>query len=51
MEDFVALDLIDDAIEGVGVNANSPPVLTEVAGAPMFEEVELRRLLDRGVPL
>ena len=51
MEDFVALDLIDDAIKGVGVNANSPPVLTEVASVPMFEEVELRCLLDRRVPL
>ena len=41
MEDFVAANLVDDAIENVGVDAYSSPVLIKIAMAPVFEEVNL----------
>lgn len=40
VEDFVVVDLIDNAVEGM-VNAYPSPVLTKVANAPMVEEMEL----------
>ena len=41
VENIVGADLVDDAVEGAGVNADSPPVLIEVASMPVFKEVEL----------
>jgi len=38
VEDFMGTDLVDNAIESVGVNADCSPVLIEVAGVPIFEE-------------
>jgi len=46
VEDAVVMDLVEDAVEGVRVNAYSPPVLIMVTVAPEFKEVDLRRLLD-----
>ena len=46
VEDVVVVDLVDNAVEGIRVNAYPSPVLTKVTGAPMVEEMELRRLLD-----
>ena len=37
VEDFMGADLVDDAVEGVGVNTDFSPVLIDVAGAPVFE--------------
>jgi len=37
----MAANLVDDAIENVGVDAYSSPVLIEIAVAPVFEEVNL----------
>jgi len=41
VEDVMGADLVDDAIEGVGVNVDSSPVLVDVASAPVFKEREL----------
>ena len=37
----MVVDLIDNAVEGIRVNAYPSPVLTKVADAPMVEEMEL----------
>ena len=47
MEDAVVMDLVDDAVEGVRVNAYSSPVLITITVVPVFKEVDLRCLLDR----
>ena len=49
VEDVVVIDLVDDAVKGVGVNAYFFPILIKVAIAPVFEKVELQQLLDRRV--
>ena len=49
MKNSVVADLLDDAVEGVGVNTYSSPVLVKVAVAPVLKEVQLRRLLDGGI--
>jgi len=41
VEDFVAANLVDNAIENVGVDAYLSPVLIEIAVAPVFKEVNL----------
>jgi len=46
MENLVAADLVGDAIENVGVNAYSSPVLIKIPTTPVFKEVDLRRLRD-----
>jgi len=47
VEDTVVTDLVDDAVEGVRVNAYSSLVLIRITVATVFKEVDLRRLLDR----
>ena len=46
VEAVVITDLVDNAIESVGVDTNFSPVLIEIIVAPVFKEVELQRLLD-----
>ena len=46
VEDVVVTDLVDDGVEGVGVNAYLFPVLIKVAVTPVFEKVELRCFFD-----
>jgi len=41
VENVVGMDLVGNAIKGVGVNVDSSPVLFDVAGAPVFKEREL----------
>ena len=41
VEDIMGADHIDHVVEGVGVNADSSPVLIDVPSAPMVKEGEL----------
>ena len=46
VEDVMVADLVNDAIEGIRVDAYPSPLLTKVTGAPMVKEMELQCLLD-----
>ena len=41
VENVVGADLVGNAVKGVRVNADSSPVLFDVAGVPVFKEREL----------
>jgi len=41
VENVVGVDLVGNAIKGVGVNTDSSPVLFDVASVPVFKEREL----------
>ena len=41
VEDFMGTELVDDAIKGVRVDTDFPPILIKVSGAPMVKEMEL----------
>jgi hypothetical protein len=49
VENFVDMELIDDAIKGARVNMDFSPVLVEVPSVPVVKEVELGCLLDSRV--
>ena len=39
-------ELVDNAIKGVRVDTDFPPILIKVSSVPMVKEMELRCLLD-----
>jgi len=41
VENFVAANLVDDAVENVGVDVYLSSILIEIAVVPVFEEVNL----------
>ena len=49
MKNSMVMDLLDNAIEGVGINMYSSPKLVKVAIVPVLKEVQLQCLLDGGI--
>lgn len=41
MENFIGADLLNDALEGIGVDAYSSPILVKIAIMPVIEEGQL----------
>lgn len=46
VKNSVVGDFVDDAVEDIGIDAYSSPVLVEVSVTPVVQEVYLRRLHD-----
>ena len=49
VKNFVVIDLLNDAIEGVGINTYSSSKLVKVAIIPVLKEMQLQHLFDGGI--